>query len=132
MPFDPAVVKQHFLKFEAMLEHYYEGLARPLLEKQLSPKPDDPLYAPMLKAHADQIARVLLRAANAKNGKEGAAGDLTKMVIGVLGDSVTSGTDNCYYDAWPEVLRRQILPLFAAMGIDVEVRNAGKNGGWNL
>jgi len=126
---DPKKIKEHFLKFEAMLEHYYEGLARSLLERQIAPTPDDPLYGPMLRAYSDQISRAILRATKAKADGEST---MTKMVIGVLGDSVTSGTDNCYYDAWPEALRRQIAPLFAAMGIEVEIRNAAKNGGWNL
>lgn len=80
----------------------------------------------MLRAHADQIARAVLRAAAGRD-----AGDAT-LVVGVLGDSVTSGTDNCYYDAWPEALRRQLAPLLGAMGVALEVRNAAKNGGWNL
>ena len=54
------------------------------------------------------------------------------MTIGVLGDSVTAGQDNCYYDAWPEVLRRTLSPIMGAMGVELDVRNAGKNGGWNL
>ena len=123
LPFDANTVKDHLLKFEAMLDHYYEGLSEQLLEKNIQPMPDSPLYGPMLKAYADQIARIILRV---KNG-----GD-KKMVIGVLGDSVTSGTDNCYFDAWPEVLRRQLSPIYASMGIDIEIRNAGKNGGWAL
>ena len=121
--FDPTKVKDHFVKMEAMLEHYYEGVARTHLEAQLNPKPESPLYAPMLQAHANQIARLILRVKD--------KGD-SKMVIGVLGDSVTSGTDNCYYDAWPEQLRRQLAPLFEAMGITIEIRNGAKNGGWNL
>eukprot|EP00804_Cyclotella_cryptica_P018261 CCRYP_005973-RD/>CCRYP_005973-RD protein AED:0.04 eAED:0.04 QI:190/1/1/1/1/1/5/1468/647 len=123
--FDPETVKDHFLKFEAMLEHYYEGLARPLLEAAIKPSPENPLYAPMLKAYADQIARALLR-----RKKYGVEDD--GIVIGVLGDSVTSGTDNCYYDAWPEQFRRQMAPIFGSMGVKLEIRNAAKNGGWLL
>lgn len=123
LPFDGHTVTEHFLKFEAMLDHYYEGLSRQLLERQIAPMPDSELYGAMLKRWADQIMRIILRV---KDGRE------NKLVIGVLGDSVTSGTDNCYYDAWPESLRRQLAPLFSSMGIEIEVRNAGKNGGWNL
>lgn len=123
--FDADKVKDHFLKFEAMLEHYYEGLARPLLEAAIKPSPESPLYAPMLKAYADKISRALLR--RKENGVEDDG-----IVIGVLGDSVTSGTDNCYYDAWPEQFRRQIAPIFGSMGLKLEIRNAAKNGGWLL
>jgi hypothetical protein len=126
LPFDPGTARDHFLKFEAMLEHYYEGLARSLLERQLEPAPpgaDWRLYAPMLRAHADQIARAVLRARDGRG-----AGNAT-LVLGVLGDSVTAGQGNCYYDAWPETLRRQMAPLFASLGVTLEVRNAAKNGG---
>jgi len=119
---DYAEMKHHFLKLEAMLVHYYEGVGRSFLEMHISPSSASPLYGDMLQAYADQISRVILR--SKANG--------TSMVIGVLGDSVTAGQDNCYYDAWPEVLRRQIAPLFEAMGIQVDVRNAGKNGGHSL
>ena len=34
------------------------------------------------------------------------------------------------YDAWPEQLRRQLAPLFAAAGLRFEVRNTAKNGGF--
>jgi hypothetical protein len=123
--FDANKVKDHFLKFEAMLEHYYEGLSRPLLEEAFQPTPESPLYAPMLQAYADQISRALLR--RKENGEADNA-----IVIGVLGDSVTSGTDNCYYDAWPEQFRRQMAPLFGSMGLKLDIRNAAKNGGWML
>ncbi|KAL9183031.1 hypothetical protein ACHAXT_004818 [Thalassiosira profunda] len=123
LPFDAEVVTDHFLKFEAMLDHYYQGLSRSYLERHIAPKPDTPLYGPMLQAYADQIARAVLRA---KEGTDDA------LVFGILGDSVTAGADNCYYDAWPEQMRRQIAPLFAAMGLKVEVRNAAKDGGWHL
>ena len=123
LPFDGNTVKEHFLKFEAMLDHYYEGLSRQLLERQIAPEPDSEFYGAMLKRWSDQIMRIILRV---KDGRD------NKLVIGVLGDSVTSGTDNCYYDAWPESLRRQLAPLFSSMGIEIEIRNAGKNGGWNL
>ncbi|KAL9180899.1 hypothetical protein ACHAXT_009704 [Thalassiosira profunda] len=123
LPFDPEVATDHFLKFEAMLDHYYQGVSRSYLERNIAPKPENPLYGPMLQAYADQIARAVLRA---KEGTDDA------LVFGILGDSVTAGQDNCYYDAWPEQMRRQITPLFAAMGLKVQVRNAAKNGGWNL
>ena len=87
LSFDPVKVKEHFLKFEAMLEHHYEGLARPVLERNLAPMPESPLYAPMLKAYADQIARVLLR--SKEKGNEN-----NKVVVGVLGDSGKKG--QCY------------------------------------
>lgn len=125
--FDPDVVKDHFLKFEAMLEYYYEGLSLPLLEDAIMPNPTSALYAPMLQQYADQIARALLRR---KEHGENNSDD--GIVIGVLGDSVTSGTDNCYFDAWPEQLRRQMSPIFESMGIKIEIRNAAKNGGWLL
>jgi hypothetical protein len=79
----------------------------------------------MLQAYADQISRALLR--RKENGEADNA-----IVIGVLGDSVTSGTDNCYYDAWPEQFRRQMAPLFGSMGLKLDIRNAAKNGGWML
>jgi hypothetical protein len=123
--FDANVVKDHFLRFEAMLEHYYEGLARPLLEKVVIPHTESPSYYPMLKRYSDQIARALLR--RKKNGESDQG-----MLIGVLGDSVTAGQDNCYYDAWPEQFRRQMSPIFGSMGLKMDVRNAAKNGGWSL
>ena len=123
--FDANKVKDHFLKFEAMLEHYYEGLSHPLLESAIAPRSESSLYGPMLQQYADQIARALLR--RKENGEEDDG-----IVIGILGDSVTSGTDNCYYDAWPEQFRRQMAPLFGSMGLKVEIRNAAKNGGWLL
>ena len=124
--FDGDKVIDHFLKFEAMLDHYYEGLSRPLLESAMNPKPDNPLYSSMIQQYADQIARALLRS------KDNSDPDSHEIVIGVLGDSVTSGTDNCYYDAWPEQFRRQMAPLFGSMGLNVSIRNGGKNGGWLL
>lgn len=123
--FDPNKVKDHFLKFEAMLEFYYEGLSQTLLETAIYPNPESTLYTPMLQQYADQIARALLRRKENGEADDG-------IVIGVLGDSVTSGTDNCYYDAWPEQLRRQMSPIFESMGVKIHVRNAGKNGGWLL
>ena len=92
--FDGDTVIDHFLKFEAMLDHYYEGLSRQLLESAMSPKPDNPLYSSVIQQYADQIARALLRRKDNGESEDG-------IVIGILGDSVSSGTDNCYYDAWP-------------------------------
>ena len=126
--FDPDEIKAHLLRFQAMLEHYYEGIGASYLERQLFPASDSEHYGPMLQANADQMARIILRAGGNKD--PGSAGAL--MTIGVLGDSVTAGQDNCYFDAWPEVLRRTLSPILAAMGIDLSVRNAAKNGGWNL
>jgi hypothetical protein len=123
--FDANKVKDHFLKFEAMLEHYYEGLSRTLLESAIKPAPESSLYAPMLQQYADQIARALIRRKDNGETDDG-------IVIGVLGDSVTSGTDNCYFDAWPEQLRRQMAPIFESMGVKLSIRNAAKNGGWLL
>jgi len=127
--FGPKIVQDHLLKFEAMLDHYYQGLSTQLLERQLSPTPESEYYLPMLTSYANQISRIILR--STKNGGD-INDEMNKLVIGVLGDSVTSGTDNCYYDAWPEQLRRQLSPIFASMNINIEIRNAGKNGGWNL
>jgi len=124
--FDPDEMKAHLLKFQAMLEHYYEGIASSTLERQLVPDSGSEHYGPMVQANADQMARIILRAGRA----EPSAG--ASMTIGVLGDSVTAGQDNCYYDAWPEVLRRTLSPIMGAMGVTLSVRNAGKNGGWNL
>ena len=123
--FDANKVKEHFLKFEAMLDYYYEGLSRPLLEDAIKPLPESPLYAPMLQQYADQISRALLRRKDNGDDDDG-------IVIGILGDSVTSGTDNCYFDAWPEQFRRQLAPLLGSMGLKLEIRNAAKNGGWLL
>ena len=128
--FDPSIVQDHLLKFEAMLDHYYQGLSTQLLERQISPTPNSEYYLPMLQSYADQISRVILRSNNDVN--DVIKSEMNKLLIGVLGDSVTSGTDNCYYDAWPEQLRRQLSPIFASMKINIEIRNAGKNGGWNL
>ena len=123
--FDADKVKDHFLKFEAMLDYYYEGLSHPLLESAIAPQSESSMYVSMLQRYADQIARALLR--RKENGEEDDG-----IVIGVLGDSVTSGTDNCYYDAWPEQFRRQMAPLLGSMGLNIEIRNAAKNGGWLL
>lgn len=88
--FDANKVKDHFLKFEAMLDHYYEGLSSKLLESAIKPGSDSSLYAPMLQQYADQIARALLRRKDNGESDDG-------IIIGILGDSVTSGTDNCYF-----------------------------------
>ena len=125
--FDADEMRAHLLKFLAMLEHYYEGIGSSYLERQLTPNSESEHYGPMVQANADQMARIILRAGSADPGSAGAS-----MTIGVLGDSVTAGQDNCYYDAWPEVLRRTLSPIMGAMGVKLDVRNAGKNGGWNL
>ena len=91
----------------------------------MSPKPDNPLYSSVIQQYADQIARALLRRKDNGESDDG-------IVIGILGDSVSSGTDNCYYDAWPEQFRRQMAPLFGSMGLKLSIRNAAKNGGWLL
>jgi len=130
--FGPKIVQDHLLKFEAMLDHYYQGLSNQLLERQISPTPESEYYLPMLQSYANQISRIILRSSTKDVGVDINTSEMNKLVIGVLGDSVTSGTDNCYYDAWPEQLRRQLSPIFASMKINIEIRNAGKNGGWNL
>ena len=47
-----------------------------------------------------------------------------------MGDSTVAGQDNCAFDSWPRGLARHLVPMFAAAGVNVTVRNVGHNGGW--
>jgi hypothetical protein len=55
-----------------------------------------------------------------------------KVSFGVFGDSVTAAQDNCFYDAWPNALQRQLAPLFKAAGLEFEVRMHAFNGGYDI
>ena len=49
--------------------------------------------------------------------------------LGFIGSSVMCGHDNCYYDSFPEQLRRFIGPIFLeATGKEIEVRNGCQGG----
>ena len=124
LPFTPAKVRDHFLRLRAALADYYEG--EDVLEQGIEPHPDDPDFAEMLQAVADQFSRAFVHR-SAEN-----AADAGAIVVGVLGDSTTASADNCNFDSWSNQLQRQLAPLVGAAGhVRFEVRNAGKNGGYN-
>ncbi len=101
------------LDTRALLEDYYGG--PDVLRETWILEADDPRYLGGLRYLGDKIARAIVWQ--------------DRFVIAAIGSSVTSGTANCNYDTYPEQLRRTIGPLFAAAGVDLEVRNAGQGGG---
>ncbi|KAJ1394154.1 hypothetical protein B484DRAFT_425375 [Ochromonadaceae sp. CCMP2298] len=44
-------------------------------------------------------------------------------VVGFSGSSVTAGHDNYFNESYPDVFRRALEPVFAAMGVPLTVRN---------
>ena len=43
-----------------------------------------------------------------------------------------AGADNCYYDAWPNGIDRQLKPFFGAAKVDFTCRDGGHNGGFPM
>lgn len=39
------------------------------------------------------------------------------------GSSVTAGHDNMFHDSYPQVLERELVPVLAAAGLQLSVRN---------
>ena len=94
------------------LEAYYGG-PEVLRETWLVP-PDREDQLPGLRYLAERMARALVW------------GD--SFVVGAMGSSVTAGTGSCNYDSYPRQLERLLSPVFAAGGVELEVRNAGQGG----
>lgn len=52
-----------------------------------------------------------------------------QLTLGFIGSSVMCGHDNCYYDSFPEQLKRFIGPIFQlATGKEIAVRNGCQGG----
>jgi hypothetical protein len=43
-----------------------------------------------------------------------------------------AGADNCFYDAWPNGIDRQLKPFFGAAKVDFTCRDGGHNGGFPM
>lgn len=116
LPFDPATVKDHFLKLRAALAFYSEGEEH--IEMLIDPKPKDPDYKLVIDQIANKFATAFVHGKN--------------VTVGVLGDSTAAGADNCYWDAWPRSLERQLRPFFTAAKSNIVVRDAAHNGGYAM
>lgn len=116
LPFDPATVKDHFLKLRAALTIYQQG--EHIMEDLVRPHPDEPEYRQVLKAIAKRFAAAMVH-----------GGDF---IVGTIGDSTVAGADNCFFDAWPNGIERQLKPFFGAAKVNFIVRNGGHNGGFKM
>ena len=75
----------------------------------------EPTNPESFKRTVDIIARVLVHQ--------------EPLTLGFIGSSVMCGHDNCYYDSFPEQLRRFIGPIFqVASGKPVDIRNGCQGG----
>eukprot|EP00038_Savillea_parva_P009584 m.184527 g.184527 ORF g.184527 m.184527 type:complete len:871 (+) comp16164_c0_seq1:95-2707(+) len=120
LSFNPAAVRDHFFKAQAALIVYAQG-ATPFTNLKDSaddfrPSPVDAEYESYIDALAKRFAALFVR------------GD--PLIIAAAGDSTLAGADNCFYDNWLLTLERQLKPLFAAAGVQVQTRNCGHNGGF--
>jgi hypothetical protein len=111
--FDPTVARELFLKLRAALLLYYEGDEQ-LLLANMDPRRDDPDFPAFIDAISDRFARKLVHGG--------------RFVIGGIGDSTMAGAGNCHYDTFMRSMERQLSPFFTAVGLKLEVRNAGHNG----
>ena len=135
LPFDPTAVREHALKMRAALYSYYEGDA--VLTGAFAPDAQSSAkhtasgateaenYKIAAQAMADHFSRVFIeRSTDPAREKQ--------VAMAFFGDSVTAGQDNCFFDAWPVQLQRQLAPLFAAAGLEFEVRLHAFNGGYDV
>ncbi|KAJ1455389.1 hypothetical protein M885DRAFT_617256 [Pelagophyceae sp. CCMP2097] len=84
--------------------------------------------APILDAALVHRTTGLSQALDGKLARLVAGKGSGKFTVGVLGSSVTAGHDGFGNTAYPAVLERALKPVFAALGVNVEVRNLAVGG----
>jgi len=112
LPFNPELLRRHAFQLRNMLEEYYWG--KRALWESMYPRATEATYAKGMEALSDALARKIVHQRD--------------FVMGFFGSSVVAAQDNCFHYAYPLQLRRTLLPLFEAAGIDIEIRTSGQNG----
>ena len=102
---------------KAAMLAYYEGDADMLLRAPLHAAADDALL----------VARAGLTAMGLRRSIVG-IGKAKAFVIGVTGSSVSAGHDSFGQLAWPRILEDNLKPLWAMLGVDLQVRNGAVGG----
>lgn len=112
LEFDPVVAKSHFVQYRAMLQEYYQNKIG--IFNETVPNVYEKQRKPYMKRLTDVFVSKIVHS--------------SRLSVGLMGTSVTAGTDNCYHYSFAPSLERMWAPMMKLVGVEWSVAGAGQDG----